>query len=361
MISEEIEKIEEEIRKTPYHKATQYHIGKLKAKLARLKELEEKICKKGARGVGYSIRKTGDATVLLVGFPSVGKSTLLNKITHAESKTADYDFTTLNIIPGMMKYKSANIQVLDIPGIIQDMSSKREVLSVIRNADLILIMVAAPKINKILKQLEILNKELYNAGFRLNKSKPDISIYPRTRGGIEIGSTVKLTKLDKATICSILNEFKIRNAEVLIKEDISLDQLIDSVMKNRVYVPSIIVLNKIDILNPKELKRICKKIDCIPISAIHGTNIDKLKELIWKKLKLMRIYMKKIGNPPDFKHPLIVPKYSNLEAVCIKIHKDFLKNFKYARIWGPSAKFQAQKIGLDHKLKDGDVVELHTD
>ena len=117
-LTDKIAEIEEEITNTKYNKATQHHIGKLKAKLSKLRE-EVVISSSGPRGSGYGVRKAGDATVALVGLPSVGKSTLLNCLTDAESETGSYAFTTLDVVPGVLKYKDANIQILDLPGLIE--------------------------------------------------------------------------------------------------------------------------------------------------------------------------------------------------------------------------------------------------
>ena len=124
-VEDKITDIEEEIRKTPYNKATQHHIGKLKAKLAKLREKQQS--GSGSRGGpgGYGFRKSGDATVVLVGFPSVGKSTLLNVLTNANSEIGAYEFTTVNVIPGAMEYRGAKIQVLDVPGLIRGASVGR--------------------------------------------------------------------------------------------------------------------------------------------------------------------------------------------------------------------------------------------
>src|SRR3989338_5666181 len=120
---DKIKELEEELKKTPYNKRTQHHVGLVKAKIANLKRRMEVRASSKKISQGYSVKKSGDATVVLVGFPSVGKSTLLNRLTNAESKTANYDFTTLTCIPGLLEYKSAKIQILDIPGIIQGASS----------------------------------------------------------------------------------------------------------------------------------------------------------------------------------------------------------------------------------------------
>src|SRR5207244_3116353 len=140
-IEEQIKAVEDEIQKTPYNKATQHHIGRLKAKLARLKdEQETRRLKGGGGGPSYAVKKSGNATVGLVGFPSVGKSTLLNQITDATSEVAAYDFTTLDVIPGLMEHRGAKIQVLDMPGLIRGASKGRgrgkEVLPVALRTDI---------------------------------------------------------------------------------------------------------------------------------------------------------------------------------------------------------------------------------
>ena len=76
-IEDQIKEIEDEIAKTKYNKNTQHHIGKLKAKMARLKDDQEKRrATSSGGGKSYAVKKSGNATVALVGFPSVGKSTL---------------------------------------------------------------------------------------------------------------------------------------------------------------------------------------------------------------------------------------------------------------------------------------------
>jgi ribosome-interacting GTPase 1 len=119
-ITEKIAEIEAEMRRTQKNKATEYHLGLLKGKLARLRaQLLEPTSTSGGPGAGFDVSKSGDARIALVGFPSVGKSTFLSKITKTKSEVAAYSFTTLTAIPGVLEYGGAEIQVLDLPGIIE--------------------------------------------------------------------------------------------------------------------------------------------------------------------------------------------------------------------------------------------------
>jgi small GTP-binding protein len=350
----QIKEIEEELSTTKYNKATQKHFAVLKAKLAKLKEASEK-ASGGAVGLGYGLKKHGDATVLLVGFPSVGKSTLLNELTNAESKVAAYDFTTLTVVPGTLVHKNTTIQIFDIPGLVEGAAGGKgrgkEVMSVARSGDLILLILDARNAKQ---QMEIMERELYDAGFRLNQKPPEVTIKRKTTGGFDISSSVKLTHLDKETIKLMLIEFGILNADVLIRQDITSDQLIDCIMKNRTYIPEITVVNKIDIAEAPELGRLY-----IPISAEKGVNIGMLKDAIWEGLDFVRIYLKRIGKDPDMEEPLIIRGDVTAETVALRIHRDMAKNFRFARIWGPSAKFPGQKVGMQQRLQDGDVLELH--
>jgi len=358
-IEEKIRKIEEEIAKTPYNKATSHHIGKLKAKISKLREESIKRSSSSTKGRGFTLKKTGDSTVVLVGFPSVGKSTLLNQITNAQSKIGAYEFTTLDVIPGVMEYRGAQIQIFDIPGIIAGASKGkgrgREILSVARNADLVVMVLDV--FNPHHK--ELIRDELLNIGIRPNQTAPDIKVKRRKIGGIKVASTVPLTHMDEGTIRSILNEYGVHSADVLIREDVTIDRFIDSLDSSIVYIPLLVVVNKIDLAEESYLKELHEKMqDALYIAADKGMMVDELKGEIFNRLKLIRIYLKPQGKKADLEEPLIVRDGSTVEDVAGRLHRDFLKNFRHAKVWGSSVKFPGQKVGLDHVLEDKDVLRI---
>jgi len=361
-LEKQIKDIEDEIFNTQKNKATEHHIGKLKAKIARLRGQIEKQQSKGVKGKGFAVKKNGDATIGLIGFPSIGKSTLLNQLTDAKSEVAAYEFTTLDVIPGMLRHKGANLQILDLPGLITGASlgkgRGREILAAVRSVDLILLMVDGTHKD----HLDRMTLELHSAGLRLNRKKPDVVITYSMQGGITLHTPIKLTKISEKTIRSIVSEYLV-NADIIIREDIDEDQLIDVFMKNRTYMPAIAVINKIDLLSQKELdnyKKYIKEKGWIvhAISAIDGTGLTELKDLIFSQLLLIRVYMKPQGKKPDYNEPMILRKGDTVEEVCKKIHRDFKQKFRYAHVWGRSAKYPGQKVGLDHTLCDEDVLTV---
>jgi len=361
-IDEQIKSIEDEIFNTQKNKATEHHIGKLKAKLARLRDEAEKQKRTGVKGKGFSIKKSGDASVGLIGFPNAGKSTLLNQLTEASSKIGVYDFTTLDAIPGMMKHKGADIQILDLPGVIEGASKGkgkgREILSAIRNVDLVLIMIDLQH----LEHFEIIEKELYDAGLRINQREPDVVVTKKNQGGITVNSTTKLTYLNENFIKSIASEFVI-NADITIRQDLTEDQLIDSFSQNRMYVPAIIILNKKDLVDEEFLNVSIDSFrgrgwNVISISADRCEGLNELREEIFFQLRLIRVYMKPVGKQIDYDEPLILKEGDTIKDACSKIHRDFQSKFRYASVSGPSAKHDIQKVGLDHILKDKDVLTI---
>jgi uncharacterized protein len=368
-IPEKIKEIQDQIHRTQINKATEFHIGLLKAKIARLKrEMQENVHGKtmhsGGENIGFDVRKTGDATVVLIGLPSVGKSTLLNSLTNAKSRVASYQFTTLTAVPGMMHYRGAKIQVLDMPGIIEGASGGKgfgkRVLSVARSADLVLIVLDVFQPH----HLSVLKKELAEAGIRLDEQPPNILIEKTATGGISVNAQVPI-KTSERLIKEIMRLYGLHNGRLIIREpNLTDDQLIDVLNGNRIYVPSVVVLNKIDLVNASFVQEIKSKIvgnnnnNFIAISADSAINIDVLKEVIYQRLGFVRVYMRPKGRETDFKEPLIIKNGATVEDVCNKIHRNMAKNFRYGLVWGRSAKFAGQKVGLDHKVADEDILTI---
>ena len=249
-IPEKIQAIKDEMAKTQINKATEHHVGLLKAKLAKLKrEQEESKSKSSGSSVGFDIKRTGDATVVFIGLPSVGKSTLLNRLTGAKSTVGAFQFTTTTVVPGMMDYRGAKIQVLDLPGIIKGASTGKglgkRVLAVAKSADLVLIIldVFQPY------HEEVIRTELGNIGIRLDQKPPNIVIEKTSDGGLSVSQQVPLTKMSISLLKDILRVYGINNGRVLIREDIDSEQLVDFVSGNKTYVQSLTVMNKIDLVN----------------------------------------------------------------------------------------------------------------
>ena len=351
-----LDELNTEYSKTKYNKATNKHLGILRKKISEIKKdiIESG---KGQKGQGFFVKKTGDATVALMGFPSTGKSSIINVLTNAKSKTARYEFTTTTVVPGIMFYNEARIQIFDMPGIIENAhmgaGGGRSVISAMRVADLIVFVIDIDKIS----HLQILMDELKALRILINKQKPKIFIKESTS---TIGLLVESnrSKLSDKEIETVISEFGIHNARIRIDDNVSIDEFIGFVSSKNHYMRAIVALNKID-LN-KDYEKIAKaiserySIEVIPISAVEAINTEKLKEAIYRNLSIITIYLK--PKEENIAKPFIIRSGSTIGDAAAKLHTEILDNLKCAYITGPSAKFNRQRVGVEHLLKSGDTI-----
>ena len=269
-------------------------MGTLKAKIAKLKS--ELINGPGGKsagskdaGRGFDVSKSGDTRIGLVGFPSVGKSTLLTSLTGTRSEAAAYEFTTLTCIPGTMKYKGARIQVLDLPGIIEGAAGGRgrgrQVISTASSCNLILIVLDAAK---PVTHKKIIESELFGFGIRVNQTAPKIKIVKKDAGGLGYQEAVPQTKGMNAEVCRLIcKEYKISCAEIILRQDVTTDQFIDVIEGNRSYIPCLYVFNKIDAITIEELDILdqmpVRYIILISISIQITNETMRLREKIFQK------------------------------------------------------------------------------
>jgi uncharacterized protein len=332
-------------------------------------------------GAGFDVSKSGDARIALVGFPSVGKSTFLSKITKTKSEVAAYSFTTLTAIPGVLEYGGAEIQILDLPGIIEGASEGkgrgRQVISAAKvgfcimrdkilrsgstdtpqTSDLILMVLDA---TKRAEQRALLEAELEAVGIRLNREPPNIYLKAKTAGGMKITFQSPPKNLDQKMVYNILRDYKILNCEVLVRdENATVDDFIDVIMKDhRKYIRCLYVYNKIDSVSVEFLDELAREPNTVVMSCEMDLGVQDVVERCWHELRLMRIYTKRQGIEPDFAEALIVRSNSTIEDVCDQIHRTLKETFKYALVWGASAKHIPQRVGLGHVVADEDVVQV---
>ena len=150
------------------------------------------------------------------------------------------------------------------------------------------------------------------------------------------------------------------SARVVIREDLSSEQLADHIAGNISYSKALTILNKIDLVDEEFRKNLKKKIksDVIEVSANSDINVELLKEKIYEKLSFIRIYMRPKGGETDFKEPLIAREGDTVEDICNKLHRKMKKQFRYGMVWGKSVKFGGQRVGLDHIMQDEDVLTI---
>ena len=188
----------------------------------------------------------------------------------------------------------------------------------------------------------------------------NIYLKPKKAGGMKISFQSLPKNLDEKMIFNILRDYKLLNCECLIRDDeATVDDLIDVIMKDhRKYINCLYVYNKIDAVSLDFLDQLAREPNTVVMSCGLDLGLQDVVDRCWKELNLIRIYTKRKGTDPDFSEALIVRYNSTIEDVCDRIHRTMKDTFKYAYVWGTSARHVPQRVGLGHVVADEDVVYI---
>lgn len=305
-LEEKITTLEEYISAIPKHKGTDHLRADLRRKLSKLKNAAQ-TQKRTAKQVSvYHIEREGIGQVILVGLPNVGKSALVAALTNATPEVADYPFTTWTPTPGMMEMENVQIQLIDTPPLNEDFIEP-EMLNLIRRVDLILLVIDLQ-------------------GFPIQQLEDTIAI---------------------------LMEHRIMPSH--LQQEYTGEQ-------RPTVVPTLVLANKCDDEDcAEDFVVLCELLEhewpLLPVSATTGRNLEHMKRVVFEQLGVIRVYSKPPGKEPNYSAPFVMKEGGTVGEFAGKVHQDFAKNLKSARVWG-SATHDGQMVGRDHVLHEGDVVEL---
>jgi len=306
-IEDKIQALKEMLAILPKHKGTDKMKADLRRKLSQLMEEAEKRSKKGGGRSWDYIEKEGAGQVVIIGPPNTGKSLFFSLLTGVQSFVADYPFSTIYPIVGMMPFENIQIQLIDLPPFWENSDSW--MYNLIRNSDLTLIFLS-PDQGSILEEYIKIKGMLENKKIKLVSENPDKDPYSP------------------------------------IKE-----------------VRGMILINKIDLFDPSELKEdvdmLKNDLKIYLISAKEGINMEEVKREIFNTLEIVRVYTKKPRYPPDLEHPYVLERGSTVLDVAELIHKDIAKNLKYAKLYTKDGSVKGIPVEKNYQVKDEDILEFH--
>ncbi len=333
---ERVEALEEMLRVIPKHKGTDHLRGGLRKKLSQLREDARTGGKKGGvrrADPGY-VPKQGAGQVVLLGASNTGKSSLLAALTRAEPETAPYPYTTRKPQPGMMMYEDAQIQLIDSPPF-EPTVHQPWMNTLARNADVGLVVLnpAAVGVLDGVDQIQAL----------VNRAKVKM-----TPAWWAVGQGDGPTAAE---------------AEDLAGQELDDESLLDRLEPGNVELPVAVLVNRIDEANNREQFEVLAELigenwPLLAVSAQTGEGLDRVREVCFVALRVMRVYAKPPGKPPSMKEPIIMPIGSTVRDMARTIHKDLEAKLRFARIWS-DRHFDGQRIPREHVLQDRDVVEIN--
>ena len=368
---EKLKALMEFLSAIPKHKGTENLVRQVRRQIAILRrEIEEKKrTKRRGGGPKFFVEKEGTAQIVILGLTNSGKSTLISTLTNAKPVISDIPYTTQTPIVGMMPYEDIQFQLVEAPALIEGASEGvawgLKTIGLARNADAILILLDAS--NNPISQLKVILRELSNARILITKPKGRVEIERRSSGGIQIAIMGKLVNATLDDVRLLLHSYRIYHALVKIYGEVSLSDIEDAIYENAVYKPAVIVLNKIDLIDKNSIKALINRIrgivgtdiPVIAVSAIKGIGLKELGKILFEITGIIRVYTKQPNDDKPSDRPLILRKGATVLDAAKAIHSALYKRFKYARVWGPSAKYPGERVGGDHILMDRDILEIH--
>jgi len=365
---EKIRLMREFISLVPKHKGTSTLIANVRRRIAILeRELEKKRSRRKGGYGGFSIPKEGAGQIIILGPTNVGRSSLLASVTGAKAEVSPVYFATKKPIVGMLRYHDIQFQLVEAPALIEGAAKGRmngpQILGLARNADGLILMVdlsADP-----ISQYHMLRSELERVGIMIEKPEGEVEIIRRgggaslhlVGGGVLVGCTLE-------DVRRLLANYRINSALIRIRGKVTLENIEESLFSSLVYKPTILVANKMDAKGAKEnLMRLRKSlgdsgVPLIPISCKEKQGLEKLGDHIFKMLRIIRVYPKEPGEKEPSPKPLVIDEGTTVIEAAKKLHSKLYKEFRYARVWGSSAKYPGQRVGPTHVLRDGDIIEI---
>ncbi len=366
-VEEKIRALEEFLSNVPKHKGTENIRQWARRRLAELREeLEARRRRRGGGGPKLFVEKAGAAQVVMLGPPNSGKSSLLAALTNAQPEVSPYPFTTVRPSPGMLEYEDVQFQLVDTPPLVLDRPDSQvnsRLLGLARNADVIMLVVGLDE-DKPHVTLNRMASLLAERGILITRARGLVRIRKtREASGIKVAGPGRMIDFTEDDLRRLLAEYRIYNAIVEIEGDVTLDDVEAAIFTSRIYKPTLVVLTKTDLPGAREkAARIAARAPPdVPVLAVSSATSEGLGEVgptIFRLAGIIRVYTKQPNKEPD-PRPLVVRRGTTVLEAAKLIHSRLARNFKYAKIWGPSARYPGQRVGGDHVLEDRDIVEIH--
>jgi ribosome-interacting GTPase 1 len=317
--SERLDALKEMLRAVPKHKGTEHLQGDIKARIKELSDDLAQPAKGGARtGPATVVRPEGAGQIALVGPPNSGKSTLHARVTGSHAQAADYPFTTQYPMPGMMPVRDVHLQLVDLPAISPEHPIPW-IANALQPADGCLLVVDLGRPGCVERTAELIDL----------LAERRIALTEQWPGDMDSSESVQDAP------------------DVFTKE-----------------LPTLLVASKADRVDHPgdELAVLEELIDvsypCLAVSAQTGRGLDELGEWLVERLGIVRVYTKIPGREPDMDRPYAVRHGATVLDVARLVHRELAEGFAFARLWG-AADFDAQQVGRDHIVQDGDILEIH--